>query len=195
MPNYQVEYISSDGGRKRCQDVTASSYGELAERLKTRHPEMTILSITKRDLPPSTSTVPEFFKENDTGLMACETCGESVSVNAGSCPKCGEPNRRLAQARSSARALRVSLAVVFLGIGIFAIGKTHVITSRDLSLGYTVSLKDSFGFSETFIDVDAITGMPWIAARSKYPIGCRFLLENGMVRRATLEESIEQLMP
>jgi hypothetical protein len=41
--------------------------------------------------------------------------------------------------------------------------------------------RNSFGFSEIFIDVDAITGMPWVSAKSRFPIGCRILQREGII--------------
>ena len=141
------------------------------------------------------SVPPRPLPGGDKRIVPCQVCGHPNAILATSCPNCGNPNPIARRADAQRKSFRSFLTVILIGIGIFAVGKIHVITSRDLSLGFTISLRDSFGFSETFINADAITGMPWIAARSKYPIGCRFLLENGMVRRATLEESIEQWTP
>ena len=41
--------------------------------------------------------------------------------------------------------------------------------------------KDAFGYSETFINIDKITGMPWLFARSRHPIGCKVLQEKGYI--------------
>ncbi|MFC1794780.1 hypothetical protein ACFL3Q_14480, partial [Planctomycetota bacterium] len=43
-------------------------------------------------------------------------------------------------------------------------GFLHVINGSNLSAPHVV-LKGSFGYSETFINIDKITGMPWIFAK------------------------------
>ena len=82
----------------------------------------------------------------------------------------------------------VALALVFMGF-------FHVVSGGDISTRYLA--KRSFGFSETFVNVDEITGMPWIAARAKYPLACKLLQDEGILesedsrkdrlRRETLE--------
>jgi hypothetical protein len=59
-------------------------------------------------------------------------------------------------------------------------GFLHVIYGSSLSAPHVV-LKGSFGYSETFINIDKITGMPWIFAKIKYPIGCNVLQDNGHI--------------
>ena len=44
-----------------------------------------------------------------------------------------------------------------------------------MGLPFDVALKSSLGYSETFVNADKVTSMPWIAAKSKYPLGCRVL--------------------
>ena len=53
-------------------------------------------------------------------------------------------------------------------------GKVHIISGGSLDSPRIVK-KESFGFSETFIKIDTITGMPWISARSRYPVSCAVL--------------------
>jgi hypothetical protein len=59
-------------------------------------------------------------------------------------------------------------------------GFVHVITGTNLESTRIVR-KGSFGYSETLINIDKITGMPWVFAKSKYPIGCKVLQEKGHI--------------
>lgn len=59
-------------------------------------------------------------------------------------------------------------------------GYIHVINGSSLSVSHVV-LKGSFGYSETFVNIDKITGMPWIFAKLKYPIGCKILQDSGYI--------------
>lgn len=64
----------------------------------------------------------------------------------------------------------ISFAIL---VGAF-LGNVHLITGSEIE-GFRLVRKGSFGFSETFINVDMITGMPWLAAQTRFPIGCRIL--------------------
>lgn len=76
------------------------------------------------------------------------------------------------RAESKAGAVFV-LALIIGGLVCYVVGNNHFITGKEV--GFTVVPRDSFGFSEAFINVDAITGMPWLAARIQHPIACRVL--------------------
>jgi hypothetical protein len=67
-------------------------------------------------------------------------------------------------------------------------GFVHVITGSNLSAPHIVC-KSSFGYSETFIKIDRITGMPWIFAKLRYPVGCRILQETGHIESDEAFES------
>jgi hypothetical protein len=70
--------------------------------------------------------------------------------------------------------LAIATILVILGFGFI-----HIITGSNV--GIVIALKHSFGYSETFINTDEITGMPKFAAMMKYPLGCRILLEKGYI--------------
>jgi hypothetical protein len=81
------------------------------------------------------------------------------------------------------RKLPAKAAVMLLWIAILIVvgfGFIHVIDGANLSVPHVV-LKSSFGYRETFINVDKITGIPWIFAKIKYPIGCKVLQDNGHI--------------
>lgn len=68
----------------------------------------------------------------------------------------------------------VVLVIVLLVIAAMFFGNVHVISGGSLDSPRIVR-KESFGFSETFIKIDSITGMPWISARSRHPLSCAVL--------------------
>jgi hypothetical protein len=88
-------------------------------------------------------------------------------------------NKRVRQRRKSAKIAAGALLTEAILI-IAGFGYIHVIDGSNLSVPHVV-LKDSFGYSETFIYIDKITGMPWIFAKIKYPIGCKVLQDRGHI--------------
>ena len=74
--------------------------------------------------------------------------------------------------------LIILLVIITITVVIF-LGNFHIITGG--GVGLKVAKRDSFGFTESFIDVNAITGMPWIAAQYRYPYGCRVLAREGII--------------
>mgnify|MGYP003633420163 CR=1 FL=1 len=68
---------------------------------------------------------------------------------------------------------------------LLVLSNVHFITGKNV--GLKVTQRDSMGFSEMFINVDQITGMPFIMAQSKYPLGCQVLVREGMI------ESMEEI--
>jgi tetratricopeptide (TPR) repeat protein len=82
-------------------------------------------------------------------------------------------------------------------------GFIHVIIGvvSPYQLPVDVVLKESFGYSETFVNAEKIKSLPYRVAKSRYPLGCRALQRNNymefgnayeveMTRR--LQENIEQ---
>ena len=70
------------------------------------------------------------------------------------------------------------LVLIPLLVAVF-VGSFHIITGEKAGLHFV--RRDSFSFSEFFIDADAITRMPWLAAKSRFPIGCRVLQREGLI--------------
>lgn len=90
--------------------------------------------------------------------------------------------------------------VLLIAVGLFGVllmlGNFHFINGKNI--GFTVAKRASFGFSEMFINVDQITGMPYIAARTQYPLGCQVLARIGVIEsdeafqaRVRMEEQAE----
>ena len=105
----------------------------------------------------------------------------NLSGSAGSYEYYGAPmlTTRFTQRRIWPKIAAVMLlaAVIVIVIGF---GFIHVINGSSLSVPHVIN-KASFGYSETFINIDKITGMPWIFAKVKYPIGCRILQDRGHI--------------
>lgn len=114
-------------------------------------------------------------------LIECSECRKEISDKAEKCPHCGAPTpgTEIKQQKKWYEKTSVTLFVLGLLI-VIGFGFIHVITGSNLSIPH-IALKESFGYSETFINVDKITGMPWVAAQSKYPIGCKVLQEKGYI--------------
>ena len=114
-------------------------------------------------------------------LVPCEDCCRDISSRAERCPYCGAPtpNTKIKQQKRWRQAAVVALlaasVTVFIGLGFI-----HVINGSNLSHPNIVK-KEAFGYSETFVNIDKITGMPWLFARSRHPIGCRILQDNGYI--------------
>lgn len=123
-------------------------------------------------------------------FVICKDCGRDISSKAERCPSCGAPTaavrakqhirqhmikRKKWRGKICAAVLLAAAVVLFV-----ALGFVHVITGSNLVSPRIVG-KGSFGYSETFINIDKVTGMPWVFAKSKYPIGCKVLQEKGHI--------------
>jgi RNA polymerase subunit RPABC4/transcription elongation factor Spt4 len=123
-------------------------------------------------------------------FVVCKDCGRDISSKAERCPSCGAPTASVRAKQHMRRhmikrkkwrgkicAAVLSAAAVILIVGL---GFLHVITGSNLENPRIVA-KGSFGYAETFINIDKITGMPWVFAKSKYPIGCKVLQDKGHI--------------
>jgi hypothetical protein len=70
----------------------------------------------------------------------------------------------------------VVVAITIVAVGF--LGFHHVVLSGE---GTRVIPKVHFTLAETFVSLDAITGMPFIAARTKYPLTVKALQREGML--------------
>jgi predicted RNA-binding Zn-ribbon protein involved in translation (DUF1610 family) len=134
--------------------------------------------ITASSKPEADAKGKEIFQSS---LVPCEDCGKEISSRAEKCPNCGAPTLNTRPKRQkkwpATAAVTLLVAAILIVIGF---GFVHVINGSSLPHPRIVH-KDSFGYSETFINIDKITGMPWVFARSKYPIGCRILQKKGHI--------------
>jgi hypothetical protein len=147
------------------------------------------------------SDLPNEEAENPK-MKKCLFCAEPISIEVEICPYCNELQGKKGQHKAQEIINRIQsnlskqlvckncgatikkwhertsakLCVIVIFIIVW-LGFFHIITGSDLGWPFIVVRKASFGYSETFINVNKITGMPWILAMSKYPIGCRILQE------------------
>jgi hypothetical protein len=83
------------------------------------------------------------------------------------------------QIKSSVASKVIVCAVCLLLIVLAFISNYHVVTGG--GVGMKIVQRESFGFNEIFIDIDSITGMPYIAAKSRYPIGLKVLQRERLI--------------
>jgi len=96
-------------------------------------------------------------------------------------------NTRIKQQNIWPKIAAVVLLVAAMMI-VAGFGFIHVINGSSLSVPHLI-LKGSFGYNETFVSIDKITGMPWVFAKLKYPIGCKVLQDSGHIES---NEAFEQ---
>jgi len=92
-------------------------------------------------------------------------------------PTLNKPAKQRRKWRKVATAVILLVTAMIMVVGF---GFIHVIDGSSLSVPHFV-LKGSFGYNETFVNIDKITGMPWIFAKIRYPIGCKVLQETGYI--------------
>jgi len=131
----------------------------------------------------------------------CPYCGEEILGDAIKCKHCREflgEVRRIETAREKTwyekNSVTLAVAAVLVPVlAVFGLGFIHIITGSNLDSPFRIEYKDSFGLGETFINVDKITGMPWMFAKAKYPIGCKVLQEHGYIESDnTMEKRIKR---
>lgn len=141
-------------------------------------------------VPAKSKTQTKHMLGIQSPFVICKDCGRQISSKADRCPSCGAPTattrakqhlrrsmmrRRKWRGKICAAVLLAVIAVIVVGLGF-----VHVISGSNLPSRRIVR-KGSFGYVETFINIDKITGMPWVFAKSKYPIGCKVLQEKGHI--------------
>ena len=114
--------------------------------------------------------------------MKCKKCKRKVSSKAESCPHCEAPLKSDKAQKPKRWHEKTSVTLcIAAGLAVFGLGFIHIITgvvsTYDLpfELPFDIVLKESFGYSETFVDADKIRAIPYTAAKLKYPLGCRAL--------------------
>lgn len=132
-------------------------------------------------------------------LVKCKECKKQISNKAESCPYCGAPGKGWKIVRKKWYERTSVTLCVAAAIIVVAFGFIHIITNvkSPYGLPYDIVLKESFGFSETFIDAKKILSLPYPEAKENYPISCKVLQDKEymhpdelLVKRMNLYEKI-----
>lgn len=104
-----------------------------------------------------------------------------MSFKDKTCPHCGASvgSRKIEKAKKWYNRTSVTLCVA-AGLIVIGFGFIHMITGvvSPYNLPFDIVLKESFGYSETFVDAEKIKALPYEAAKIKYPLGCKALQRN-----------------
>lgn len=130
------------------------------------------------------------LEQTQDKMKNCPFCGEEILSIAKLCKHCKSDLAAETKNNTSPKAFlevpatetKVSPQfVLFMIIFAFIIffGNYHIVTGSKINLD--IIARESFGLSEIFINIDTITGMPWIAAKSKFPLSCRVLAREGFI--------------
>ena len=132
--------------------------------------------------------------------IKCKECKKKVPKKAKSCPHCGIPIDDVKKPKKWHERTSVTLCVAAALI-IISIGFTHIITGvvSPYNLPFDITVKKSFGYRETFVNARKITAIPYIAAKTRYPIGCEVLqrleyIESGNVFETAMAENLREAM-
>jgi len=124
-------------------------------------------------------------------LRHCPSCGAALRVDAVYCPKC-EPEMaprdvKLPEhltARADARpsppprshGTLITLVALFLLALVYLYATVHVVATRQ---GTVFVRKVSWSFGETFVNLDAIQGTPYLVAKARWPLAVAALQRDG----------------
>lgn len=103
---------------------------------------------------------------------------ESLPGTTEAGPADGPPSRARKSPRRKRWYERTSVTLcVAAGMVVIAFGFIHVITGvvSPLNLPVDFVWKESFGYRETFVNANKIQRLPYLAAKIKYPLGCKAL--------------------
>jgi hypothetical protein len=88
------------------------------------------------------------------------------------------------------------LLAILAVIGVYVFGSHHVVSS---SMGTKLVPKVHFTFSETFVSLDAITGMPFLQAKTQWPLAVKALQKEGLLEsddafKSRIEQGVQEDM-
>jgi len=122
-------------------------------------------------------------------LMKWKRRKKKVSAKGQKCPHCGAQvdSDKGEKPKKWHEKTSVTLCIA-AGLAIIGLGFIHIITGvvSPFELPFDVVRKESFGYRETFVNARKIEAIPYVAAKIKYPLGCKALqrknyLESGKV--------------
>jgi tetratricopeptide (TPR) repeat protein len=92
--------------------------------------------------------------------------------------------------------LCIAAVLIIIGFGFI-----HIITGvmSPYHLPFDITFKNSFGYRETLINARKITSLPYVVAKSRYPIGCEVLqrleyIQSGNVFETAMAEQLREAM-
>jgi DNA-directed RNA polymerase subunit RPC12/RpoP len=137
----------------------------------------------------------EFDASQAGQVVACPHCGletilfvppkppvpeESLTSHKPNSPAINLKNTLKSKLSLSSGWTKALLGLVCLALFIF-FGNVHIVTYHNFRGNYhRIVMKDSFGFRETFINVDALKMMPEFTAKTLYPISIKLLRREGV---------------
>lgn len=136
-------------------------------------------------------------------LIECKECKKEISDKATSCPHCGialetpekEYESELMKAyedqkvekKESNKWTKIIILAVFIFI---AYGTLRVYTGG--GLGFKITTKDSFSFTDTFVNLDDVLGKPNFVFSSEHPAVKKQLQKMGVIETdEQMQERIE----
>lgn len=106
----------------------------------------------------------------------CETCqaaiSNNVSINSGT-------NVPHIMAKNNSTRQTIVVMIGAIVVLIILAGNFHIVTGS--SINFRIIRKASFSFDETFVNLDKITNMPLIFAKSQYPLSIKALQDAGIL--------------
>lgn len=125
-------------------------------------------------------------------LNKSKECNGQISSKADVCPHCGAPAKGRTARKPKKWHDRTSVTLcVAAGLIIVGFGFIHVITGvvSPFEMPFDIVLKESFGYSETFINARKIIALPYTAAKIKYPLSCKALQSRNYIDSGSVFET------
>lgn len=125
-------------------------------------------------------------------LMIWKRRKKRVVPEGEKCPHCGAHAEADEGAKPKKWHERTSVTLgLATGLAIVGLGFIHIITGvvSPFELPFDVVRKESFGYRETFVNARKIEAIPYVAAKIKYPLGCKALQRKGYLESGKLFET------
>jgi hypothetical protein len=133
-------------------------------------------------------------------LINCEECGKEISNKALQCPNCGiilNAEVKIESQKNEAEQKNMNpnkiMIIVLLLVFFFSIGSLRIYTGGDI--GFKLTSKESFSFTDTFVNLDDVFGKPRFLFANEHPAVKKQLEEMGILETdEQVQEKIEAEM-